>query len=133
MSDLDPVRQLAGEVAQGNVTLNVDREDLDAAIKHLQDCIDTIDGLRRPLGIVAHVTGFGGFKIGVQLAEKFTEKGSGNEGIAQRLKEIQAAAMSLQDSIRKAAAAYEEADHAHAAAVSKVTQSLPGPSTRAVK
>jgi hypothetical protein len=133
MSDLDAVKQFAAEVAQGNVTLNVDRGDLDAAIKHLQDYIDTIDGLGPQVAMVAHVTGFGGFKIGVQLAEKFTEKGSGDNSIRQRLKEMQDAAKSLQDSIRKAAAAYEEADHAHAAAVSKATQSLPGTSTRAVK
>lgn len=121
MSDLDAVTQLAADVAQGNVTLNVNHENLDAAIKHLQDFIDAIDELNPHVATVAQVTGFGGFKIGVQLAEKFTEKGSGSEGIAQRLKELQAAAVSLQDSIRKAAAAYAEADHAHANAINAVT------------
>jgi uncharacterized protein YukE len=121
MSDLDAVKQLAADVAQGNVMLNVDPENLNEAIKHLQDYIDTIDGLRHHVADVAFVTGFGGFKIGVDLAEKFTEKGSGDNSIRVRLKELQAAAMSLQDSIRKAAAAYAEADHAHANAINAVT------------
>jgi hypothetical protein len=133
MSDLDSVKQLADAVAQRNVTLNVKREDLDAAIKHLQDYIDTIDGLRRHVTTVGRVTGFGGFKIGVQLAEKFTEKGSGDNSIRQRLIELQDAARSLQDSIRKAAVVYEDADQTHANAVTKVTQSVPGTSSRAVK
>ena len=122
MSELEGWKKLADAVSQGNVTLDVSREDLDAAVKHLQDYIDAIDGLRWPLQMVAHVTGFGGFKIGVQLAQKFTEKGSGDESIAQRLKELQQAATSIQDSIRKAAAAYTEADHAHAQALNAVTQ-----------
>ncbi len=121
MSELEGWKKLADAVSQGDVTLDVSREDLDAAVKHLQDYIDAIDGLAQPVAMVAQVTGFDGFKIGVQLAQKFTEKGSGNESITQRLKELQQAAISIQDSIRKAAAAYTEADHAHAQALNAVT------------
>jgi hypothetical protein len=103
------------------VTLNVSPDDLNAVIKHLQDYIDRIDELQPHVQTVTKVDGFGGFKIGVQLAQKFTEKGSGSEGIGQRLIELQNAARSLQDSIRKAAAAYAEADHAHANAINAVT------------
>jgi prefoldin subunit 5 len=115
------------------VTLNVSPDDLNAVIKHLQDYIDRIDELQPHVQTVTKVDGFGGFKIGVQLAQKFTEKGSGSEGIAQRLIELQDAARSLQDSIRKAAVVYEDADQTHANAVTKVTQSVPGTSSRAVK
>ncbi len=121
MSELEGWKKLADEVSRGNVTLEVSRENLDGAVKHLQDYIDSIDEMGRWAGNVAHVTGFGGFKIGVQLAQKFTAKGSGDESIRQRLQELQAAAISMQDSIRKAAAAYTEADHAHAQALNAVT------------
>jgi len=121
MSELEGWKKLADEVSRGNVMLDVSRENLDAAVKHLQDYIDAIDELRYPLENVARVTGFGSFKIGVQLAQKFTQKGSGDESITQRLKELQAAAISMQDSIRKAATAYTEADHAHAQALNAVT------------
>ena len=121
MSELEGWKKLADAVSRGDVMLDVSREDLDTAVKHLQDYIDAIDEMGRWVSNVATVTGFGGFKIGVQLAQKFTEKGSGDESIKQRLVELQQAATSLQDSIRKAAAAYTEADHAHAQALNAVT------------
>jgi uncharacterized protein YukE len=121
MSELEAWKKLADEVSRGNVMLEVSRENLDAAVKHLQDYIDSIDEMGQWVTDVANVAGFGGFKIGVQLAQKFTQKGSGDESIRQRLKELQTAAESLQDSIRKAATAYTEADHAHAQALNAVT------------
>jgi len=123
MSELDVWRQLADEVAQGNLKLKVHREGLDAAVKHLQDYIDHIDSLSNDIDLVAKVTGFGGFQIGVQLAQKFTDKGSGDESIKQRLKELQDEAKAIQDTLGKAATAYAETDQQFADVLTKVTPS----------
>ncbi len=110
MSELDAWKQLADEVSQGNLKLKVHREGLDAAVKHLQTYIEHIDKAYRDAEAVATVSGFGGFQIGVQLAQKFTDKGSGSESIKQRLKELSAEAKAIQDTLRKAAKAYAETD-----------------------
>ncbi len=122
MSELDAWKRLADEVAAGNLTLKVDREGLDAAVKHLQDYIDSVKNLRQPLQVVETVTGFGGFQIGVQLAQKFTDKGSGDESIKQRANELVDEAKAIQDTLRKAAAAYVETDHQSADAITRGTQ-----------
>ncbi len=123
MSELDVWKQLADDVAQGNLKLKVHREGLDTAIKHLQDYIDGIDDLGSYIDVVARVDGFGGFQIGVQLAQKFTEKGSGDESIKQRLKELQDEAKSIQETLRKAAVAYAETDQEFADVLTRGTQS----------
>ncbi|ATL70253.1 hypothetical protein [Nocardia terpenica] len=110
MSELDVWKQLAAEVSQGNLKLKVHRDALDQAVKHLQGYIDHLDTLSFALETVATVSGFGGFQIGVQLAQKFTDKGSGNESIKQRLKELQDEAKAIQDTLHKAAVAYAESD-----------------------
>jgi len=123
MSELDTWKQLANEVARGNLMLSVDPEGLSAAIKQLQDYIDGIDELGPYIQTVSHVSGFGGFQIGVDLAQKFTDKGGGDESIKQRLKELSDEAKAIQETIRKAAAAYAETDHQNAASIAKVTPS----------
>ncbi|MBF6333611.1 hypothetical protein [Nocardia transvalensis] len=120
MSELAVWRQLSDEVAAGNLKLRVNREGLDAAVKHVQDYLDAIDALQVVVGQVTHVDGFGGFRIGVELAAKFTEKGGGAESIKQRLTELAAEAKAIQDTLRKAAAAYTEADQQGAHAVNQV-------------
>jgi len=122
MSELDVWKQLAEEVAQGNLSLKVHREGLDAAVKDLQDYIDHLDTLGPALETVATVTGLGGFQIGVLLAQKFTEKGSGDESIKQRVKELQVEARAIQDTLRKAAIAYAETDQQYADVLAERTQ-----------
>ncbi|MFR9752643.1 hypothetical protein ACL02S_16625 [Nocardia sp. 004] len=114
MSELYVWRQLADEVAQGNLKLKVHREGLDAAVKHLQNYINYIDDLQIHVQTVAEVSGLGGFPIGLQLEQKFTEKGGGAESIRQRLKELIDEAEAIQDTLRKAAVAYAETDQAFA-------------------
>ncbi|NKY86408.1 hypothetical protein [Nocardia veterana] len=111
MSDTGVWRQLATEVDAGNLSLRVDRESLDAAIKGLQDFIDHVNDLSIHVETVGFVTGFGGFKMGQDLAAKFTQKGSGEGSIRQRLKELIEEAKAAQDVLRKAAAAYAQAEH----------------------
>lgn len=111
MSELGIWKQLDQEVAQGNLSLRVEPDALNAAIKALQDFIDHIDDLGYAVRTVETVTGFGGFPMGVALAEKFTRKGSGEDSIKQRLKEVQEEARAAQDVLRKAAAAYAQAEH----------------------
>ncbi|NKY89481.1 hypothetical protein [Nocardia veterana] len=110
MSELDTWRQLSDEVAQGNLTLKVHRDALDAAVKLLQDYIDHIDSCRRDVQTVARVSGFGGFQMGQDLAAKFTRKGSGDGSIRERLKELADEAKAIQDVLRKAAVAYAQTD-----------------------
>ncbi|WP_280269700.1 hypothetical protein [Nocardia wallacei] len=117
MSELDVWRQLADEVAHGNLTLRVTRENLDTAVRHLQDYIDALDTMRPLVNQVATADGFGTFDIGEQLAAKYTEKGSGAAGIAQRLRDLAAEAVAIQDTLRKAAAAYTETEQQAAAAI----------------
>lgn len=114
--------QLAEEVAQGNLRLKISREALDAVAKYLQDYIDTIDELLYDVREVANVTGFGGFKIGLELAAKFTAMGSGPDSIQQRLHEYQEEARLIQDTIRKAAAAYADMDQNFAQGLRGVQQ-----------
>ncbi len=112
MSDLGVWKQLATEVEQGNLKLRVHRDALESAIKGLQDFIDGINDLSLHVETVGQVTGFGGFQMGLDLAKKFTAKGSGDESIRQRLKEVIDEAKAAQDVIRKAALAYAETDDA---------------------
>ncbi|MBF4998656.1 hypothetical protein IRT45_16015 [Nocardia sp. BSTN01] len=113
MSEQDIWEQLGEEVAQGNLRLKIEPDALDRAIKGLQDLIDEIDDLGYAVRTVETVTGFGGFTMGVQLAEKFTRKGSGEDSIKQRMKEVQGELQAAQDLLRKAAAAYAEAEDAN--------------------
>ncbi|MBF6448781.1 hypothetical protein IU429_13995 [Nocardia elegans] len=110
MSELDVWRQLSDEVAQGNLKLRVHRDALDRAVKLLQDYIDQIDGMMVYAGYVKNVTGFGGFQMGIDLAQKFTRKGDGDGSINQRLKELTQEAKAVQDVLRKAAIAYADTD-----------------------
>ncbi|WP_146097532.1 hypothetical protein [Nocardia nova] len=110
MSELDVWRDLANEAAQGNLRLKVHRDALDRAVKLLQDYIDHIDGMNLDVATVKRVTGFGGFQMGVDLAQKFSRKGDGDESISQRLKELTQEAKAIQDTLRKAAIAYAETD-----------------------
>lgn len=114
MSDLSAWHRLSGEVDQGKLKLKVHRDALDEAIKLLQDYIDDLDGLRHYVAQVAKVSGFGGFQIGLDLADKFTRKGSGEGSIRDRLKELTDEAKAIQDVIRKAAIAYAETDAEYA-------------------
>lgn len=114
MSELDTWKQLAEDASQGGLMLKVHEDDLTAAVKHLQNYIDTLKNLGHEVEYVAKVSGFGGFQIGVDLAKKFTDKGSGDESIKQRIKELAAEAEAIQDTIRKAAKAYAETDQAYA-------------------
>ncbi|WP_036506955.1 MULTISPECIES: hypothetical protein [Nocardia] len=113
MSDLATLQQLGAQVEQGNLRLKVHRSQLEAAIKGLQDLIDQINDLSLHVETVAQVTGFGGFQMGLDLAEKFTRKGSGEGSIRQRIKEAIDELKSAQDVIRKAAEAYAETDDAY--------------------
>lgn len=115
-------QQLAEEVAQGNLRLKISPEALDAVVKHLQDYMDKLDKLLDDVPQVAEVTGFGGFKIGMELAAKFTAMGSGPDSIRQRLHEYQDEAKLIQDTIRKAAAAYADTDHSFAQGFEGVDQ-----------
>jgi hypothetical protein len=124
VSELDVWRQLAGEAERGHLRLRVSREGLDAAVKHLQDYIDAIDLMRPLVGQVARVDGFGSFQLGEDLAAKFSARGSGVDGIAQRFDELAAAAVAIQDTIRKAAAVYVEADGQAAAAIGRAGEQL---------
>ncbi|MFI7194856.1 hypothetical protein ACIBQ0_34450 [Nocardia nova] len=110
MSELDVWRDLANEAAQGNLKLKVHRDALDRAVKLLQDYIDHIDGMNLDVATVKRVTGFGGFQMGVDLAQKFSRKGDGDESISQRLKELTQEAKAIQDVLRKAAIAYADTD-----------------------
>lgn len=74
MSEIAHLNQLAAEVESGTLKLKVDRASLDAAIKGLQDLIDEIDRLGPTVNAVEHISGLGGFDMGVQLAQKFTRK-----------------------------------------------------------
>ncbi|MFF0499119.1 hypothetical protein ACFYU5_22140 [Nocardia aobensis] len=113
MSELGDFKQLATEVEQGNLRLKIHRDKLDGAIKGLQDLIDHIEGLRYDIETVAQVSGFGGFQMGLDLAQKFTRKGSGDGGIRQRAKEAVEELQAAQDVIRKASQAYVETDEAY--------------------
>ncbi|WP_157126089.1 hypothetical protein [Nocardia mikamii] len=110
MSELDVWRQLANEVEQGNLKLMIHRDKLDAAVKHLQEYIDHIDDMTNYVDQVKRVSGFGGFQMGLDLADKFTRKGSGDESIQQRIKELIDEAKAIQDVLRKAAVAYADTD-----------------------
>ena len=92
----------------------MDRASLDAAIKGLQDLIDAIDGFGPQVKTLEFVEGFGEFDMGVQLAQKFTRKGSGEDSIAQRILEVQEELRLAQEVILKAARAYAETDAAYA-------------------
>lgn len=122
-SELDHWKRIAEEVDRGNLSLNVSREDLDAAAGFLQEYIHAVDSLHRPAEVVATVQGFGGFQSGEDLARKFGDKATGAAGIQQRLIELAAEAKAIQDTIRKAAAAYTESDRQSADALRKGTRS----------
>lgn len=110
MSELSAWKQLSAEVESGNLKLKVHKDAMDAAIKGLQDFIDHLDTFGPDLKTVENVTGFGGFDMGIQLAQKFTVKGSGDDSINQRVKELIEEAKAAQDVIRKAAKAYADTD-----------------------
>ncbi|MFF0499122.1 hypothetical protein ACFYU5_22155 [Nocardia aobensis] len=119
MSELSTIQQLDAEVDGGNLRLKVHRDKLDGAIKGLQDLIDSIDMLWPNVQAVEHVTGFGGFQMGLDLAAKFTTKGSGENGIRQRVNEVQKELQAAQELILKAARAYAETDAAYADVLSR--------------
>ncbi len=79
MSELSTIAQLSAEVDGGNLHLRVHRDKLDEAIKGLQDLINDIQAMGPFMQTVEYVTGFGGFQMGLDLAAKFTKKGSGEE------------------------------------------------------
>ncbi|NKY49717.1 hypothetical protein [Nocardia vermiculata] len=110
MSELTTLKQLGAEIEAGNLRLRVDRAHFDAAIKGLQDLIDELDAFGPDIENVAVVTGFGGFQMGVDLARKFTVKGSGEGSIKQRIQEAQDELRAAQDVLRKAVLAYVETD-----------------------
>lgn len=114
MSELSTIQQLAAEVDGGNLRLRLHRDKLDEAIKGIQDLIDRIDMLSFQVRSVEHVTGFGGFQMGLDLAAKFTAKGSGENGIKERITEVQKELQAAQELILKAARAYAETDAAYA-------------------
>ncbi|WP_227984448.1 hypothetical protein [Nocardia spumae] len=119
MSELSTIQQLAAEVDGGNLRLKVRRDKLDEAIKGLQDLIDRIDTMGQNLKDVEYVTGFGGFQMGLDLATKFTTKGSGEDGIKQRATEVQKELKAAQELILKAARAYAETDSEYADVLSR--------------
>ncbi|MFF0456120.1 hypothetical protein [Nocardia africana] len=119
MSELSTIQQLAAEIDGGNLRLKVHREKLDEAIKGIQDLMDRIDKMAQDLKNVEYVTGFGGFQMGLALAAKFTTKGSGENGIGQRITEVQTELQAAQELILKAARAYAETDAAYADVLSR--------------
>ena len=114
MSELSTLHQLSDEVAQGTLTLRVHRDKLDEAVKGLQVLINHLDDMSNWVKQVERVDGFGGFQMGVNLARKFTEKGSGENSIRQRINEATEELKTAQDVIRKAAIAYAQTDHDYA-------------------
>lgn len=112
--DLTTIKQLAAEADSGNLRLKIDRQSLDDAIKGIQDLIDSLDAMGPQLTTVETVTGFGGFQMGLDLAAKFTQKGSGEESIKQRIQEAVDELKAAQELILKAARAYAETDSAYA-------------------
>ena len=119
MSELSTIQQLAAEADNGNLRLKVHRDKLDEAIKGLQDLIDSIDMLTPHFRTAEYVTGFGGFQMGLDLAAKFTAKGSGENGIKQRAAEAQKELQAAQELILKAARAYAETDSEYADVLSR--------------
>ena len=119
MSELSTIAQLSAEVDGGNLHLRVHRDKLDEAIKGLQDLIDGIQAMGPFMQTVEYVTGFGGFQMGLDLAAKFTKKGSGEELIKQRLDEAVNELQAAQELILKAARAYAETDSEYADVLSR--------------
>lgn len=119
MSELSTLTQLSADVDAGNMRLKIHRDKLDEAIQGIQDLIDRIDGMWPQLQTAEYVTGFGGFQIGLDLAAKFTAKGSGENGIRQRVNEVQKELQAAQELILKAARAYAETDAAYADVLSR--------------
>ena len=111
---MSEINQLMSEVEAGSLKLRVSREKLDEAIKGIQDLIDVLDSSAPNLKVVETVTGFGGFQMGVDLAAKFTAKGSGEIGINQRVTKAVEELKAAQELILKAARAYAETDAAYA-------------------
>ena len=114
MSEISTLRQLLGEIAQGNLKLKVARNKMDEAVKGLQVLIDQLDDMNLLLAQVEVVDGLGGFQMGTDLAQKFTNKGSGDNSIRQRVNEVTQELKAGQDMIRKAATAYAETDAEYA-------------------
>ncbi|MGW5513496.1 hypothetical protein [Nocardia africana] len=119
MSEISTIQQLATEIDAGNLWLKVNRDKLDEAIKGIQDLIDRIDMMSFQLRSVEYVTGFGGFQMGLDLAAKFTAKGGGENGIKQRVNEVQKELQAAQELILKAARAYAETDAQYADVLSR--------------
>ncbi len=119
MSELSTIQQLSAEVEAGNLRLKVSRQAMDDAIKGLQDLIDDIQAMGPHIQTVEYVTGFGGFQMGLDLAAKFTRKGSGEESIKQRLDEVAQELEAAQELILKAARAYAETDAEYADVLSR--------------
>ncbi|NKY54529.1 hypothetical protein [Nocardia vermiculata] len=110
MSELSTLQQLSDDITQGNLKLKVHRDKLDEAVKGIQDLIDELQAMGNWINQVAYVDGFGGFQMGIDLAKKFSRKGSGEESIRQRLDEVVHELKAAQDVIRKAAIAYAQTD-----------------------
>ena len=110
MSELSTLHDLSNEITQGSLKLRVHRDKLEEAIKGIQDLIDKLDDMSYQVKQVEYVDGFGGFQMGVDLANKFTRKGSGEGSIRQRIVEVTHELKAAQDVIRKAAIAYAETD-----------------------
>ncbi len=75
MSEISTLRQLLGEIAQGNLKLKVHRDKMDEAVKGLQVLIDQLDDMNLLLAQVEVVDGLGGFQMGTDLCAKIHKQG----------------------------------------------------------